>query len=77
MDHVALNLPDYLDIIKTPMDLGTVEENFQNNAFEKIEDLLSQVQLIWDNCKLYNLPGSVMLSISGFIKSEMILNAFL
>lgn len=33
VDPVALNIPDYFDIIKVPMDLSTIEQNFKNNYY--------------------------------------------
>ena len=43
------------------MDLGSIKENYKANNYQNIEDLLSDIQLIWDNCHLYNQPGSVYL----------------
>lgn len=33
VDPYALNIPDYFDIIKEPMDLGTIEKNLKNNMY--------------------------------------------
>ena len=43
------------------MDLGTVKKNLKNNKYKYIEDCLNDIQLIWDNCKIYNFEGSVHL----------------
>ena len=55
----GLGLTDYYDIIKTPMDLGTVKKNLKANKYKFVEDCLNDIQLIWDNCKQYNAEGSV------------------
>ena len=41
------------------MDLGTVKKNLSVNTYETVEDCLCDIQLIWDNCKLYNTPDNV------------------
>lgn len=56
---IGLGLPDYFDIIKNPMDLGSVKKNLNGNKYKFIEDCLGDIQLIWDNCKMYNAEGSV------------------
>lgn len=55
----GLQLTDYLDIVKHPMDLGTVNNKFKDKKYKTVEAVLNEIQLIWDNCKLYNPKGSV------------------
>jgi hypothetical protein len=43
------------------MDLGTVQNRLNNADYLFIEDVIDDLQLIWDNCKTYNLPGSVII----------------
>lgn len=57
VDPVQFNIPDYFDIIKSPMDLGTVENNLLNDQYFTVEAFKSDIQLIFDNCYLYNNPG--------------------
>ncbi|CAD8092949.1 unnamed protein product [Paramecium sonneborni] len=54
VDYKRLNLPDYIQIVKRPMDLGTVQQKLNNNLYKTVEECLDEIQLIWDNCKLYN-----------------------
>lgn len=56
---LALGLIDYPQIIKTPMDLGTVKKNLKNNKYKYVEETIQDIQLVWDNCKKYNAEGSV------------------
>lgn len=59
--YKALGLEDYKKIIKKPMDLNTIRRNLNKNSYENLEEVLDDIQLIWNNCKLYNEQGSVKL----------------
>ena len=41
-------------IVKKPMDLGTVKKNLSASKYTSVKKALDDIQLIWDNCKLYN-----------------------
>ncbi|CAO1614698.1 unnamed protein product [Parajaminaea phylloscopi] len=53
-DEVA----DYYDVIKQPMDLGTMEAKLENNQYKHVDDLVADAQLIFDNCRAYNPRNS-------------------
>ena len=59
VDYKGLGLIDYPVIVKKPMGLSTVKRNLGNNCYETVEGCLAEVQLIWDNCKLYNVNDNV------------------
>ena len=40
------------------MDLGTVKSKLLKGEYATFDDFIAQLQLIWDNCKLYNMQGS-------------------
>ena len=58
VDYVALNILDYPKIITNPMDLGTVKKNLLNGDYKIFQELMNDINLIWKNCRTYNLPGS-------------------
>ncbi len=58
VDVVGLNLIDYYDYIKYPMDLSTVKKKLKNKEYVTIQDALDDIQQIWINCKIYNPEGS-------------------
>jgi hypothetical protein len=58
VDPIKLNIPDYKDIVKQPMDLGTVKLKLNGNEYTKLQDFLHDVSLIFDNCILYNGESS-------------------
>ncbi|XP_075247125.1 uncharacterized protein LOC142340425 isoform X2 [Convolutriloba macropyga] len=48
------NLPDYLDKIKHPMDLGTVKKKLEAREYKSAREFADDVRLIFSNCYLYN-----------------------
>ena len=40
------------------MDLATVLTNINEGKYKTVEECLSDIQLIWSNCKTYNMPES-------------------
>ncbi|CAD8090052.1 unnamed protein product [Paramecium sonneborni] len=64
VDYKTLGLHDYLIVIKKPMDLGTCQKKLQNSEYKCVEECLDDIQLIWDNCKLYNGPSSWITKLS-------------
>ena len=58
VDWKALQLFDYPQIIKTPMDLGTVKGKIESNSYRSLEECAEDIRLIWKNCMTYNADGS-------------------
>lgn len=58
VDPVALKIPDYFDVIKEPMDLGTVKERLDTNYYASVQDFIEDTRLIWSNAMTYNHPDS-------------------
>ncbi|KAI8460761.1 Bromodomain-containing protein, partial [Phakopsora pachyrhizi] len=50
------NPPDYYDIIKHPMDLGTVLKKVKSGACKTKAAFTEDLKLIWANCLVYNSP---------------------
>ncbi|KAL2035160.1 histone acetyltransferase [Aureobasidium pullulans] len=45
---------DYYEVIKQPMDLSTMEQKLENDAYETPEDFIRDATLICVNCRRYN-----------------------
>ncbi|GFP84936.1 transcription factor gte8 [Phtheirospermum japonicum] len=58
VDVVALNIPDYFDVIKKPMDLGTIKSKITSGKYSCPLDFLADVRLTFTNAKTYNPPGT-------------------
>ncbi|UJR31272.1 hypothetical protein I4U23_018772 [Adineta vaga] len=56
VDVKTLNLSDYYQIIKKPMDLGTAKKKLENREYATPDEFATDVRLIFSNCYLYNGP---------------------
>jgi Bromodomain len=54
VDWVAWNLLDYPTIIKNPIDFSIIKEKLQGYQYKSIHEFLEDVQLVFNNCILYN-----------------------
>lgn len=60
VDPVALQLGNYFDIIKRPMDLGTILTKLEKDSYHTLEDFRSDVCLTFENAMKYNAEGTVV-----------------
>ena len=65
VDYIGLNILDYPKIITHPMDLGTVKKNLLNGEYKIFQDFMSDINLIWKNCRTYNQPGSEIVKMAN------------
>jgi hypothetical protein len=62
VDIQGLGLADYLEVVKTPMDLGTIRDRLESGraaewatcVYQTPEQVLEDIKLVWDNCIAYN-----------------------
>ncbi|XP_062219548.1 transcription factor GTE9-like [Phragmites australis] len=57
VDVVKLQIPDYFDIIKHPMDLGTVKKKLDSGSYTSPSDFAADVRLTFNNAMTYNPRG--------------------
>ncbi|KAM0881956.1 hypothetical protein ACQ4PT_032592 [Festuca glaucescens] len=75
VDPVALGIPDYLDVIDTPMDFGTICQDLERgNKYMNSEDVYKDVQFIWDNCTKYNSKGDYIIELMKRVKKAFMKN---
>lgn len=52
-------VPDYYNVIESPMDLSTMEERLERDLYTAPKDLVSDLKLIFGNCRRYNDAATV------------------
>lgn len=58
VDPLKLKIPDYYNVIKYPMDLGTIKSKIVSGAYSSPSDFVADVRLTFDNAMTYNPPGN-------------------
>lgn len=56
VDPEKLGLPDYYDIIKTPMDLTTIKKKLDGQQYKSAKECIADFDLMFQNCYTYNRP---------------------
>ncbi|DBA03201.1 TPA: hypothetical protein N0F65_003921 [Lagenidium giganteum] len=54
VDPEAMDLPTYNEIIKKPMDLGTIDSRLQQGQYLDIQDFIADVRLVFENAMVFN-----------------------
>lgn len=49
-----LGIEDYFDIVKKPMDFGTIKGKLKEQRYANISEFTEDMELVFYNCKLYN-----------------------
>lgn len=71
VDPVALGIPDYFEVINTPMDFGTICSNLESGVkYMNSEDVYKDVQYIWNNCYKYNNKGDYVMDLMKRVKKN-------
>ena len=55
-----LGLTDYLSVVQTPMDLGTVRAKLESHKYNSEAECAEDIRLIWYNAMLFNAPGAMV-----------------
>ncbi|RAL45288.1 hypothetical protein DM860_014698 [Cuscuta australis] len=71
VDTVGLGLHDYYDIIKHPMDLGTVKSRLDSNWYKSPREFAEDVRLTFNNAMTYNPKGQDV-----HVMAELLLQIF-
>ncbi|KAM0850344.1 hypothetical protein ACQ4PT_053147 [Festuca glaucescens] len=64
VDPVLFGIPDYFDVIRNPMDLGTVKKKLTNKSYFSTDGFAADVRLTFSNAMKYNPPGNQVHSVA-------------
>ena len=57
VDPVALNIPTYFSVIRSPMDFGTIQLKLNQGEYESAREFDQDAQLVFANCYKFNPAG--------------------
>ena len=75
VDPEKLGIPDYFEVVKKPMDLGTVKSKLNNNVYMGsggggAREFKDDVELVFENCLLFNGEDSSVGKMCKNVKDE-------
>ncbi|XP_019854738.1 PREDICTED: bromodomain and PHD finger-containing protein 3-like [Amphimedon queenslandica] len=53
------DVPDYLDVIKCPMDFSTMRSKLDSHQYKSLEEFESDLKLVWNNAMTYNQKDTI------------------
>ncbi|CAL4995058.1 unnamed protein product [Urochloa decumbens] len=68
VDPVLYQIPDYFDVIRHPMDLGTVKKKLTKQQYVRTDEFAADVRLTFLNAMKYNPPGNDVHEIAKELK---------
>jgi len=69
VDEVALGIyPAYSNIITHPIDLGSIKSQIDNGDYCTKDELIADIQLVWNNAKKFNPIGHAVYDAADFLE---------
>lgn len=60
VDPVKLNIPQYVEVVKRPMDLGTIDKKLKNNDYPTPQAVIDDFNLMIQNSVTFNGPEHIV-----------------
>lgn len=64
-------VPDYYNVIESPMDLSNMEEKLERDSYATPKDLVNDLKLIFSNCRQYNDSTTVYAKCASKLEKYM------
>ncbi|GAW80037.1 hypothetical protein, conserved [Plasmodium gonderi] len=80
VDAKKQNCPDYYDVIKSPMSFSCVKAKLKKGQYMCPTEFVKDVQLIFNNCSLYNTAGTLVAitgkNIEAYFNNQLIVTGY-
>ena len=70
VNFIELKIPDYPEIVKNPMDFSTIKTKLREHNYNRIDEFMADMELVFYNCRLYNGMDSDVGQIGVAIQQE-------
>ena len=70
VDPEELNIPDYFNIIKNPMDFSTIKKKLANCTYTNLKEFCNDMGLVFENCYTYNGRKTMIGDMCTRVKKE-------
>ena len=51
---MALGIPDYPTLVQNPMDFATIKSKLKEQKYQRIQEFMEDMELVFFNCRIYN-----------------------
>uniref|UniRef100_A0A7S1KQX6 Uncharacterized protein n=1 Tax=Percolomonas cosmopolitus TaxID=63605 RepID=A0A7S1KQX6_9EUKA len=65
-----ISFADYYNLIENPISFSEIQEKIESGSYESWQDMDADLQLLVQNCKTYNLPGTPICGDADAIYAE-------
>ncbi|KAJ2724341.1 hypothetical protein GGI07_002020 [Coemansia sp. Benny D115] len=62
VDPIKQGVPTYLEVVKHPMDLGTIRKKLDRSQYRSPSQFVEDIKLVFSNCFLFNTAGTYVYS---------------
>lgn len=80
VDPKKQNCPDYYDVIKNPISFSCIKSKLKKGVYQSPQEFIKDVQLVFDNCNLYNNSNSLVAitgkNIEAYFHNQLIVTGF-
>ena len=70
VDAEKLGAADYHDVVKNPVDFGTIKQRLNTNYYHLAQEFIDDMLLVFDNCLLYNGENSSIGRVCNKVRNE-------
>lgn len=64
VDYSGLEIPNYVDIIRVPVDLATIRQRLETGKYFAVEYFVQNIELVFMNCMEFNETGSDLFNVA-------------
>jgi len=70
VDPIRLNIPDYFDVIKHPMDMTKIKEKLLSGRYADAKQFTQDIHLMFENARTYNPVGNPIHALAERLESS-------
>ncbi len=66
----CIGIPEYFEVIKTPMDFGTIKHRLNINYYHRLQEFIDDMSLVFENCINFNGEDSQVGKMGKNVREE-------
>lgn len=71
IDAILLEIPQYLEAVRSPVDLGTIRSRLQRGYYESVASAITDIRLVFSNAMAFNAPSHPIYELAKLISVDL------